>query len=391
MLWSVVGYIRVRLSGENMLMFFNECNQNSIILKNVRRIKEYYYADILSTALKKIIPVTKKCDIELSVEGRFGLAMKLFIYKNRIAFLTAFTIFALLFALNSFFIKDIKITGNNYLTDTQIKSVLSECGIYRGRFILTAEPDVIKDALLKKCSVLSWAWVDIKGTTANVDVREKISKPEFFDKSYACNIVAERDGVVCEAIAKTGTLYAKSGTYVKKGELLIGGVYDSNEYAPVRFVHAAGTVYAKTTYSQSASFPLSYTSYSICENVKNSVGIRIFNQYFENNISSDKSLIKTKSKEKNFKIFGKNYLPLGFTNKKYCEIIKKECVLDKEAAAGRAVSELSARLTAQLPPDATVVNTAHDISDNPDGSVYVTVTFECIEDIAGELPIGFTQ
>ncbi len=392
LIWSVVGYVRIKLCGDNIRAFFDECLKKDIPLKNILCLKGVYRADVLSTNLKKLVPVARECDIKIDVEGRFGLAMKLFIYRNRLAFFIAFLTLSAAFCINSFFIKDIVINGNSYLTDSQIITLLGECGIRQGKFIPSISPAEIQDSMRKKCNILSWIWVDIKGTTAKVDVREKISKPDFFDQNFACNIVAERDGVITEAISETGILYARSGTFVRKGELLIGGVYDSNEYAPVRFVHASGKIYAKTTYTLHGDFPLSFTSYKLSEKTKNSYGILFSDKKIDFCPVKDKvPMAKIYSKEKYFKLFGKFSLPLGFTKCKYCEIIKTECKLDKETAVRRAVWELTARLNSKLPSDARVINTTREISDNPDGTISATVTLECIEDIASELPIVLSE
>lgn len=97
------------------------------------------------------------------------------------------------------------------------------------------------------------------------------------------------------------------------------------------------------------------------------------------------------SKEKNFKLFGKFSLPLGFTKEKYCEIISKECILDKDQATQMALGKLKARLNSQIPSDATVVNTFEEVSENADGSLSINLTFECIEDITTELPIDISS
>lgn len=390
MLWFVVGYIRFKLKGDNITAFFEACRQNNITLKNIHSFSGEYYADALGTQMKKILQLSQAHCIDIKVSGHFGVAMKFFVYKNRVAFFAAFIIFLLSVFLNSFFIKDVVITGNNYLTNVQLDSVLKECGIYPGRFILSVEPEKVQDSMLRKCSRLSWVWVDIKGTVARVELREKISKPEAFDKNFACNIVAERDGVITEAISEAGTLYAKAGTYVQKGDLLIGGVYDSNEYAPVRFVHATGKVLAKTYYGLHGDFPLSYTKYNLAQSTDTAFGINFCNNQIKTHVSGENN-IKIMSNEKIFNLFGKFSLPLGFTKEKYCEIISKECVLDKEQAAQMALDELKARLNAQIPSDAKVVNTFEEVSENADGSLCVNLTFECIEDITTELPIDNTE
>lgn len=383
MLWKVVGYIRLKLDGDNIYTFIEKCKTNGTELKNVKKFSGSFYADVLSTSLKKIIEVSKELNISLKVEGRYGLAMKIFIYRNRIPLFIASLIFTLLFFLNCIFIREIKVSGNHYLTDKQIKSVISDCGVKKGTFLLSVKPDEIKEEILKKCDHLSWVWIDIIGTTAYVDVREKISIPEVFDYDYACNIIAEKDGVIREAISESGVLYAKPGTYVKKGDLLIGGVYDSNEYAPVRFVHSKGSVKAYTTYTLSEFCNFTYYSYELTGKSKRTYGLEVAGQVIETG-SERKGLYMERQNNKKITIFGKNYFSLGFTNSKYCEIIKKECTMGYNEAVNKTTENLIQRLRSTLPYDAEII----DIEKNyDDKSFMVSVTAHCIEDIGEELPI----
>jgi len=389
--WSVVGYIRIKLTGENIYNFFDECKKQNIRLKNLCCIPDGYCVEVMSAYLKKLLPIAKKYDVNLGIEGRFGLAMKFFIYKNRIAFAVSAALFALLISLNSFFVNNISISGNVYHTQDQIKTILREHGIYKGKFIPFVNPEKTKEKILYSYPGLSWIWINIKGTTAFVDVREKVSKPEFFDKEYPCNIVAKRDGVVIEAISEMGTTYAEVGSYVKKGELLIGGIYDSTEYSPIRLVHAAGRVRARTTYEMSVTFSLSSAGYTLSEKTKNSYGIRFFGNAWEICAPKGKDWVKLSENEKNFSIFGKIYLPLGFTNKKYCEIIRTECIMDKSDAIKAASKELRERLNVCLPQDAQIVDTKETLTENSDGTLTLVATFECVEDIAQELLIELSE
>lgn len=390
MFWRVVGYVRVKFDGEAFFAFLNECRKNGAEFKNIKKLGSSYYADIISTSLKSVYKISSQYDIDISIEGRFGLAMKLFIYKNRLGFIISGLIFIILFVLNSLFIREIVITGNNYLTDKQIETVLAESGIYRGRFIPGVEPDIIKEQILSECKHLSWIWIDIKGSCANVDVREKTSVPEFYDSAYSCNIVASRDGVITEAIAETGTLCVKEGDYVKKGDILINGVYDGNEYAPVRFVRAAGTVMAKTRYTITDTYSNSYSLYTVSDKKLSSTGVGMGGWSFETNLFLPKNAVLVESVEKRIEIFGKKYLPLAFTNKKYCEIIRTECFSDTAHTKERAVKELTDRLEASIPKGASVEAGVPDVCDNGNGTVTATVTFECIENIAEENYIEVT-
>ncbi|MBR5507865.1 MAG: sporulation protein YqfD [Clostridia bacterium] len=385
MFWKVVGYIRLKFDGDNIYGFIEECKKENVELKNIKRLSGSFYGDVLSTTLRKTVSIAKANNVSVKVEGRFGLAMKIFIYRNRVALIIASLIFIILFLLNSLFIRQIKVSGNMYLTDEQIISVISDCGIKKGTFLHSVKPDVVKEEIMKKCDHLSWVWVDIKGTTAYVDVREKISKPNVFNYDYACNIVAEKDGVIREAISESGMLYAREGTYVKKGELLIGGVYDSNEYAPVRFVHSKGSVKAYTSYTLTGVCNLSYSSYTLSEKSDSSYGFKIFGNGFEIG-SKPHNLAIRQQNDKKITVFGKNYFSLGFTNNKYCEIIKKECTMGYNEAVNKTTENLIARLKSTLPDDAEIIEVEKTYDAE---TAIVCVTAHCIEDIGEELPIEF--
>ncbi len=390
MIWSVVGYVRINFSGENLHTFLDEMKKNGIELKNIRMGKNEVFADIAGNRWKEALEISKNNAISLRVIGRFGLAMKIFVYRNRIAFFLSALIFVIFFLLNSFFVKDINITGNKYLTDNQIKTMLSECGLSTGNLTFAVKPKDLQTKMMKKCDRLSWIWIDMKGTTANVDVREKVSKPDFYDKSYACNIVAKRDGVITNAIGMSGTVYAQVGSYVKKGELLVGGVIDSNEFAPVRFVRASGKVIAKTNYSLSDRFNSAYKKYSKGEKLYEFT-LTLFGYRLRFGNADGKNVIMEKSETKNFQIFGKKYSGLGFTKTKYCEIIEKEYTLDMENTEKLAVKELNERLTSKLEPGVEIVNSERVLSKADDGTMTVTVNFECVEDIAEEKVIFVSE
>lgn len=387
MYWKLIGYIKLKISGDNALLFFNECKQENIEMKNIIKDGSDFYVDILCMSLRLVNDIAEKFNISVVVVGKFGLIMKIFVYRTRMCFILSAVVLGIIFCLNTLFINEIKITGNNYLTNEQIESVLRENGIFPGRFIPTIKPDIIKDKILLSCTRLSWIWIDIKGNSANVDVREKTSLPEFYDTTYSCNIVASRDGVVTKAVSEMGVPCVSEGMYVKEGDLLIGGVYDSTDYAPVRFVRAAGTVYAKTKYSLSNTYFTNYHSYSIKEKNVSSYEVEIFGFKFEINSKIPEKSFLVKSNEKKIEIFGKKYLPLAFTNKQYCEIIREECYTDINQTSQRAIKDLTTRLYASIPSGAEVINVIKDVNDNNDGSVNVSVTFECVEDIALEKSI----
>ncbi|MBQ4528629.1 MAG: sporulation protein YqfD [Clostridia bacterium] len=391
MFWFVVGYARVELEGEDVLNCINIISGSEIDLKNINKMSNTYYADVKKSDIKQLYDICNEHGIKIRIIGRFGLAMKLYIYKKRTAFLIGLFLCMVMFFVKLSFINKIEIIGNNYLTDDQIKQIVEECGIYYGRFVYGIDENKIQKEILKNCKHFSWVWVEIKGNSVFVDVREKISQPKFYDKSYACNIIAERDGVISEAISESGINYTKVGDYVRKGDLLIGGIYDSNDYAPVRFVRASGSIKAKTVYTISDNYDTCYIKYTPVDKKLYSYKFKFFGFSFSVGANKEENIFLMKQDNKNFSVFGKKISSLGFTKEKYCEIIRTECIMDKYETEQMAIRELTQRLYSQIPDDAVVIDEKNSIFQNPDGSVCATVTFECIEDIGCEARIELIQ
>lgn len=387
MLFSFKGYIRLSFGGENISAFLNECHKRSYILNNIKKANDVYFADVKTLYYSKVISLTEEYGISINVNGRFGVLMKLIIYKGRKAFFALMLILALYYGINSCFISEIAIEGNKIFPDRQILRCLKDNGLQKGSLKFGIDPEKFQNEFIMDFPGISWIWIEIDGTKAIVSVREKITKPDFFDYSYLCNVVASKDGVIKKAVSSSGTLLVKEGMFVKKGDILISGVYDFTDLAPIRFVNSGGIVKAATNYSIEDTFTCNFVKYYPSDDLKTSLSPRLFDINFFSNEPDKKRTVFLPQNDIKLKIFGKKYLPLAFTKSKYCEIIKEEYTLSKEAALKYATDELSQRLRLELPDDIEIVDVKKEITHNPDGSFKLKLFFECIEDIVAYQPI----
>ena len=389
MSFSFGAYIQLKIQRENSVSFFNECKNSHINLYNIKKTQDGYLADVKGIDYKHVFNIAQSVSANISVKGRFGLLMKLILSRGRKVFYALALFLAIYYGVNYFYISEICINGNNIFPDSQILMCLKENGLEKGSLKLGFDPEIFREEFIKDFPGIAWIWVEIDGTKAIVSVREKVTKPDFFDYDLYCNVVASKDGVIKNAISSSGTLLVKEGVYVKKGDILISGVYDSTEIAPLRFVNAGGIVNASTVYTIEDDFGGKYISYTPAEKTKNIIAPKILNtNLYEFKTQSGLGLY-IEENDKKIKAFGKNYLPLAFTNTKYCEIIRKEYQLSKEEIIKNAINELTQKLYLSIPEGAKVVSTKEDVSQNPDGSINVKLTFECIEDIAEKKAIVF--
>lgn len=382
MSFSFGAYIRLIIQRENYTAFFNACKNNSINLYNVKKTDEGYLVDIKVGDYRRAAEIAQNTNSHISVKGRFGLLMKLILSKGRKAFYALALFLTLYYGVNSLYISEISISGNKTFPDSQILMCLKKNGLEKGSLKLGFDPEIFREEFIKDFPGIAWIWVEIDGTKAIVSVREKVTKPEFFNYEFFCNVVASKDGVIKKAVSSSGSLLVSEGMFVKKGDILISGVYDSTDLAPLRFINAGGIVYATTVYTIEDDFDGKYISYLAQNELKSFYSPKILNTKLYENKTKKTLRLNMEQDSKKIKLFGKNYLPLAFTNTKYCEIIRKEYQLSKDETIKLGIDELNTRLSLLIPDGVEIVNKKEDVTENPDGTVHIKLTFECLEDIA---------
>ncbi len=148
---------------------------------------------------------------------------------------------ALLFTLSSLVVWRVEVTGNEKLGEGELISFLEEVGVGVGSFSAGIEADKAQSALLSRYPALSFVSIYVKGTTVSVQVRERdeIPSPPDSEGGFA-NQVAAFDAVIERISVTAGRGAVEVGETVKKGDLLISGLYDSA--TGIRAVYAKGEV-----------------------------------------------------------------------------------------------------------------------------------------------------
>ena len=162
--------------------------------------------------------------------------------------------FALCLMTSSLFIWDIKVVGNEKLTDGEIKRALEECGISSGCFRLNIDNDMVRARMLTKLPELAWMSVNVNGSRATVPVLERRLPTEIYNEKGNSDLVAKSDGIIERIFVRNGKTLVSRGQTVEKGDILVTGTLDS-AIAETEYVKALGEVYAHTWREQTAVCP----------------------------------------------------------------------------------------------------------------------------------------
>jgi similar to stage IV sporulation protein len=126
----------------------------------------------------------------------------------------------------------------------------------------------LENRLLRASPDISWVSVNLRGTVANVQVRERQVGQSALSPEDV-NLVAACDGIISSVRLLTGEVVVKPGQEVRRGELLISGVRDSKAHG-YSVVGARGEVMAQTEHTEIVRIPLQeeqkvYTGEEKCE------------------------------------------------------------------------------------------------------------------------------
>ena len=152
---------------------------------------------------------------------------------------------------------DVRIDGNERLTDFSVEESLAECGFSVGKSWRRIDTSSVESRLLSEHPEISWVNINRRGTVAYVTVAESELPPnaEQVRRGYA-NVVASCDCIIEEITVHRGIAEVKRGDAVKRGDVLISGIIP--DASGGGFTYADGTVVGRVEEKISVHVPREY-------------------------------------------------------------------------------------------------------------------------------------
>lgn len=309
------------------------------------------------------------------IQKRRGVPFCLFKYRKRKAFAAGAAVFALLLFALTRFVWVVDITGNEEVEAGRILEALSQAGLKPGVLSLGVDIPYIQNSIMTQIEKIAWIGINIKGTTAYIEIKERVLRPEIFPKDSPCNVVAKSDGVIEVIDAVSGERLVSIGDVVTRGQLLISGAINSKMGEGVRYVHADGEVLATTWREVTVEIPEYEEVRTRTGRSKAKHMIKLFNFYvnffLNDRISYDNydriSYVKKLA-------IGKNMvLPFSFHYDKYYEVDIAKNKRDINEAVSLAENEAFEQVKGLR-----IKKSHKEILE--DGRL--KVTYECLESIA---------
>ncbi|MGN1310431.1 MAG: sporulation protein YqfD [Clostridia bacterium] len=319
--YYIVGYLNIIVEGVFVERFINICKSKNILLWNIKMEKGVkLYANIGIKDYRNIREIARKTNTKIRIRKKCGIPFLLNKYKKRKILVGIVIVIALGLIVTSNFIWNINITGNTQISTEEIVKALEEEGLklgtYKGNLDTT---NIIQNIRLKRDDI-AWMGITIKGTNAEIQIKETTKAPSIVDKDEYCNIIADKEGMITKISVQNGTANVKVGDIVKKGDILAYG-YLEGKYTGIRYVHSMADIEAKVWYSKKEKVYLNQEVPTDTGNTetKYSLVINNFKINFYKTLSKFEKY-DTINESKKLMLFSNFYLPIELiktTNEEY--------------------------------------------------------------------------
>ena len=257
------GSVCVRAKSAYPERMLNLCSARGIEFWDVRWVDDTALSFCVARGdLRALRRAAEGCGAEVSIERTAGTPFFFARLRRRHALFAGGILCAALLLVNSFFIWDFEVTGNETVPTETILHALREHGVHRGTFIYSFRSQDICNRVLPELKDLCWVAVNVRGCKAYVQVRERVRAPERVNESEPTNVIAAKPGLITKVRALDGEKRVLPGTSVQQGQLLIAGVVDTGgtekPSVTTRFLAGKGEVWARTWYDLTVRVPLTY-------------------------------------------------------------------------------------------------------------------------------------
>jgi similar to stage IV sporulation protein len=262
------GYVEIDIRGPRALELVAAAAAEGLAIWRLRRYDEGLRGCILAGEFARLRPLVRRYRVRVRITSRRGLPFR-FREPLRHAVLSGIIVFiGLLYILGSF-VWTVELIGLEHIPRDQVLQALHEVGLRPGALRRSIDIPEVEHHLLARISLLSWAGVELRGTSARVSLVEKTDLSHILDGMQPADIVAAKPGRIDTLIVLAGQAKVREGDQVVAGQILISGDPPQLSFFgrtkpppgwPPEAVRARGLVRAMVTYDLRAEVPWQVTT-----------------------------------------------------------------------------------------------------------------------------------
>ena len=382
------GIVRVEVACKYPERFLNICAANGVEFWGVVIDKGGTVGTYMrERGFRRLMELSSEHGFEVTHVSKIGAPSMWRKIRKRYVLIAGLALALILTRVVSLFVWEINVYGNEAVPTAKIMRALRLHGFEYGTFGPGVYSEELADKMILEIPELSWFAVNIRGSRAEVLVRERIPKPEIINVKAPAVVIAAKSGLITKMSVLEGTPLVSVGDTVEKGAVLVSGLLDSRS-SGTRTVHALAEIEARTWYDLSSQMPLDATVKRYTGEEKRRHSLIILQNYINFSLNSgiswadyDKITV-----EKNLTLPGDVVLPIKLVKDTYIQYTP----LISQQIRGSAELVLKAGLNARLEAaigGGTVNAVSWDVLEE-NGVLTVTLHAECVEQIAVSVEVA---
>ena len=257
------GSVRFTADGPFPERFLNLCAQNGVGFWGVEWLEGgAVKLTVAHRDWRRAKILAEKAMCTLAREGAMGIPSFLWRFRKRYALLVGVVLSLTAVCVLSQFVLTVEVEGNERLPSAVILTELRRLGLRPGTYGPGVDEAMVGQQLILRLEGLSWCAVNLRGTVAQVLVREAIKAPELLDETILGDVVAKAPGIITHMEVHAGGAAVREGNTVLPGDVLIAGKVhlEGPKYSTIdlgwQTVRAQGQVYARTWRVLEGAIPL---------------------------------------------------------------------------------------------------------------------------------------
>ncbi|MBE6643586.1 MAG: hypothetical protein E7615_08030 [Ruminococcaceae bacterium] len=241
---SLFGSILISVSEECTLDCINLIHRNGINTTKIIKKEGFFSFKVRLSKAKKVLSLLDKSGIKVySIKGE-GFPFLIKRYHRRAGIVIGALLFCLIIGISDNYVWQIQYSGNENIADSVVEQQLLDAGFGVGTYIPDVDFYSLCNVFLQNSEDFSFISVNMEGTTAKVELRERKIKTNSEDIK-ASNLVAKYSGQIESMTVYEGKTVIEKEDVVKEGELLVSGFLEKTYGFDI--VRSRGSVYAYVT------------------------------------------------------------------------------------------------------------------------------------------------
>lgn len=256
------GTVRFSIRDGFLERFINLCAQNGVPVWEGRREGNRYTACTTLRGSRRLPELAQKAGAILDPTEKGGAPELLRRYRKRTGLFAGAALVLAAMLILGCFIWQVEIEGLRTIPEGEVRAALEELGVRRGALRRDIDAREVERMLMLRLDKAAWVAVNLRGSSAKVEILERVVPPERIDDHVPHNVVAAKPGFITYLEVYSGQPTVKAGDSVDTGEMLVSGIMEDKK-GRNRTVHARAKVLAQTREELRVEVPYLQESYRV--------------------------------------------------------------------------------------------------------------------------------